>query len=183
RPKSLALAPFPDQASARSDPEAERDMGALMAIISAARSVRSEHEVHPGAEVPLILRSNDDRTSALLRAERRTVRALVKTAGDPVVEAKGAARPRGAVMSVAADTEVLVALKGLVEGAKEGARVEREIKRVEKDVAALEKKLALPSFADKAPPEVVAEAHAQVAELQRRRAGLEEARQIAAELG
>jgi valyl-tRNA synthetase len=86
-------------------------------------------------------------------------------------------------MCMTADVEVLVQLKDLVEGGKEGARVEREIKKVEKDLAALEKKLALPSFAEKAPPEVVAEAHAQVAELERRRAGLEEARQIAAELG
>jgi valyl-tRNA synthetase len=85
-------------------------------------------------------------------------------------------------MHVAADVEVLVQLKGLVEGGKENARVERELKKVEKDLAALKKKLALPSFAEKAPPEVVAEAHAQVAELERKQAGLEEARQIAAEL-
>jgi valyl-tRNA synthetase len=83
---------------------------------------------------------------------------------------------------MAADIEVLVQLKGLVEGAKEAARVERELKKVEKDLAALRKKLALPSFAEKAPPEVVAEAHAQVAELEQKRAGLEEAKQIAAEL-
>jgi valyl-tRNA synthetase len=86
-------------------------------------------------------------------------------------------------MHMTADVEVLVQLKGLVEGGKEGARVEREIKKVEKDLAALEKKLALPSFADKAPPEVVAEAHAQAEELKRKRAGLEEARSLAAELG
>jgi valyl-tRNA synthetase len=77
---------------------------------------------------------------------------------------------------------VLVQLKGLVEGAKEAARVDREIKKAEKDLAALEKKLALPSFADKAPPEVVAETRAQVEELKRRLAGLAEARHIAAEL-
>ena len=47
----------------------------------------------------------------------------------------------------------------------------------------LEKKLALPSFADKAPKEVVAEAKAQLEELKRKRAVLEEARGLAAELG
>jgi valyl-tRNA synthetase len=59
-------------------------------------------------------------------------------------------------MTIAADTEVLVSLRGLVDPSKEGARVERELKKAEKDIAAIEKKLALPSFADKAPPEVVA---------------------------
>jgi valyl-tRNA synthetase len=85
-------------------------------------------------------------------------------------------------MSVAAGSEVLVSLVGLVEGAKEAARVEREVKKTEKDIAALEKKLALPSFADKAPPEVVAESRALLEELRKKHAGLEEARALAAEL-
>lgn len=85
-------------------------------------------------------------------------------------------------MGLAADTEVLIPLRGLVEASKETARVERELKKVEKDIAALEKKLALPSFADKAPPEVVAESRRTLEELRRKKAGLEEARGIAAEL-
>jgi valyl-tRNA synthetase len=181
-PIALALAPFPDERTGRRDEAAERDMAELQAVISAARSIRSEHEVHPGAEVPLTLRTDDPRALSVLKTESRSIRTLVKTAGEPVIEGRGAARPRGAVMSVAAGTEVLVALKGLVEGAKEGARVEREIKKVEKDVAALEKKLALPAFADKAPKEVVDEAKGQLEELRRKRAALEEARGLAAEL-
>jgi valyl-tRNA synthetase len=40
----------------------------------------------------------------------------------------------------------------------------------------------LPSFADKAPPEVVAESKAQLGVLKEKRAGLEEARALAEEL-
>ena len=181
-PESIALARFPDASTAPRDPAAEHDMAALQAVIVAARSIRSEHEVHPGAEVPLLLRSDDERLRALLEAERVAIRTLVKTAGEPAVEPRGAERPRGAVMGLGAGVEVLVSLRGLVEGKKEGARIERELKRADKDIAALEKKLSLPSFADKAPPEVVAEAHAQLAELRQKRAGFEEARLIAAEL-
>ncbi|MCC6557683.1 MAG: valine--tRNA ligase [Polyangiaceae bacterium] len=181
-PASVALARFPDAATAPRDAAAERDMAALQAVIVAARSIRSEHEVHPGAEVPLTLRSDDERARALLESERVSIRTLVKTAGDPVVEARGAERPRGAVMGLGAGVEVLVSLRGLVEGKKEAARIERELKKTDKDIAALEKKLSLPSFADKAPPEVVAESRAQLAELRNKRAGLEEARGIAAEL-
>ncbi len=181
-PLSIALASYPGEGSARRDLEVEKDMNALMAVISAARSVRSEHDVHPGAAIPLTLRTADARLEAVLRAESRSIRFLAKTAGDPTIEAVGAARPPGAVMTIAADTEVLVSLKGLVEGAKEGARVEREIKKVEKDIAALEKKLALPSFAEKAPPEVVIESRAQLEELKRKRAALEDAKGLASEL-
>jgi valyl-tRNA synthetase len=181
-PVSLSLARYPDASTAARDPAAERDMAAVQAVISAARSIRSEHEVHPGAEVPLTLRSDDAALRALLEAERVAIRTLVKTAGEPVVAPREAERPRGAVMSVAGGADVLVSLRGLVEGKKEADRVEREIKRAEKDIAALEKKLALPSFAEKAPPEVVAESRAQLAALRQKRAGLEEARRIAAEL-
>jgi valyl-tRNA synthetase len=181
---SLALAPYPDAGTAPRDADAERDMGVLQAVIGAARSVRSEHDVHPGGAVPLTLWHAEAAVFKLLSEQAGMLQTLVKTDGEPVVapwevEVK---RSPGAVMTVAAGVTVLVQLKGLVEGAKEAARIEREIKKVEKDLAALEKKLGLPSFADKAPPEVVAEAHVQVAEMRRKKAGLEEARQIAAEL-
>ncbi|MDI1479910.1 valine--tRNA ligase [Polyangium sp. y55x31] len=182
-PKSIALAQYPEPGSVPRDADAERDMGTVMAVISAARTIRSEHEVHPGAEVPLLLRAEGEATLSLLRGEARAIKTLVKTAAEPGIEARGAARPKGAVMSVAAGVEVLVDLRGLVEGAKEAARIEREIKKTEKDIAALEKKLSLPSFAEKAPPEVVAESRTQLDELKKKRVGLEEAKSLAAELG
>jgi valyl-tRNA synthetase len=181
-PISIALAAYPTDAVAPRDEAAERDMTTLMAVISAARSVRSEHEIKPRDEVPLVLRSSDAALRAMLEREVLSIRTLVKTAGPPVIEERGKDRPRGSVMSIAAETEVLVGLKGLVEADKEGARIDREIKKVEKDIVLLEKKLSQPTFADKAPPEVVAEARALVEELKRKRASLEEARGLADEL-
>jgi valyl-tRNA synthetase len=181
-PISLALARFPDDGVAPRDEAAERDMAALQAVIGAARSIRSEHDIHPGAEVPLVLRSGSEPVRKVLAAETSAIQFLVKTKGQPAIEPAGGPRPRGAVMHMAADTEVLIALQGLVEPAHEAARVERELKKVDKDIAALEKKLSLPAFADKAPPEVVKESRDQLEALRRKRAGLEEAKGIAAEL-
>ncbi len=181
-PVSIALATFPHRSVAPEDGEAEREMDAVQAVISGIRSVRSEHEVHPAAEVSVTLRTDDDGLAAVLVRESRSIRALAKTAGNPVVSRRGGERPRGAVMSEAAGVELLVSLRGLVEGAKEAQRVEREIKKTEKDIAALEKKLALPSFADKAPPEVVVESRAMLEAMRKRRLDLEDARGIAAEL-
>ena len=181
-PISIALAAYPTEAVASRDEAAERDMTMLQAVISAARTVRSEHEVKPRDEVPLTLRSDDAARRAVLTREALTIRTLVKTVGEPVIEQRGKARPKGSVMSIAAETEVLVGLKGLVEADKEGARVDREIKKVEKDIGVLEKKLSQPTFSDKAPPEVVAEARALLEELKRKRVSLEEARGLAGEL-
>jgi len=88
----------------------------------------------------------------------------------------------GVRLSVAGDAEVLVGLRGLVEADKEKARVEREIRKVDKDIAILEKKLGSAAFVAKAPPEVVAEARAQLEALVRTRARLVEALELASEL-
>ncbi|HMI88268.1 MAG TPA: valine--tRNA ligase [Polyangiaceae bacterium] len=182
RPVSIAIAPFPSAADGIADPEADREMALLTAAISAARTIRSEHEVHPGAQVPLVLRGHDPQILDLFRSERVTIRTLVKTEGDPLVETSGGGRPLGSVMSVVGDVEVLVGLRGLVDAGKEADRVEREIRRADKDLASLEKKLGSPAFVERAKPEIVAEAKGQVEALRRTRARLEEARQLAGEL-
>ncbi len=182
-PVSLAIASFPNASTAKLDEAAEADMNALMAIIGAARTIRSEHDVNPKAEIAVFLRTDDASRRALLERERVSFETLVKTKGAFELGPRGGARPRGAVMDSTHEVEVLVSLVGLVDGAKEAARVEREIKNAEKDIAALEKKLSLPSFADKAPKEVVIESRAQLEELRRRRIALEDARGIATELG
>jgi valyl-tRNA synthetase len=182
RPASVCVAPYPGEGDGRPDPAAAAQMEALQRVIGAARTVRSEHEVHPGALVPLVLRTNDPALRELLGRELVAVRTLVK-AGEPVaVEPAGGPRPRGHVLAVAGDVEVLVGLLGLVEGSKELARVERERRKVDKDVVALEKRLGQASFLEKAPPEVVAEARAQLEALVRTRDRLDEARSLAAEL-
>ncbi|MFO0612531.1 MAG: valine--tRNA ligase [Polyangiaceae bacterium] len=180
--KSLALATFPDASAATADADAEREMQILQAAIGAVRSIRSEHDIHPAAEVAIHLRTDDPARRLLLAREHVAISTLAKTSGDLVVEPRGGDRPKGWVMNAAGEIEVLVSLVGLVDAEKEGARVEREIKKTEKDIAALEKKLALPSFAEKAPPEVVAESKALLTELRARRVSLDHARGIAEEL-
>jgi valyl-tRNA synthetase len=182
RPVSVALAAFPSSSEGRPDADADREMGIVSAVIGAARTVRSEHEVHPGAQVPLVLRSNDAAVRALLTSEIVAIRTLVKTQGEPAIEPSGGGRPPGTVMSVAGDVEVLVGLRGLVDASKEEARVEREMKKIDKDIANLQKRLDSPAFAEKAPKEVVAEAKEQLEALRRTRARLEEALALAREL-
>jgi valyl-tRNA synthetase len=182
RPRSVALAPYPTAADGASSPSAERDMSVLMAAVSAARSARSEHEVHPSARVPLELRATDAATRAVLEREAAAIEFLVGTDGAPRVAAPGGERPRGSLFAVAGDIEVLVGLRGLVEPQKERERIERQIKKTEKDVGVLEKRLANANFAANAPPEVVAEARAQLEQLKRQKGQLAEALKLADEL-
>jgi valyl-tRNA synthetase len=181
-PVSISCAPYPTRAEGPRDLDAERDMGLVMAAVSAARTVRSEHGVHPGSALPLVLRTARPEARGLLERHARFIAFLVKTAGEPSVEPAGGARPRGFVLTGAGEVEVLVDLKGLVDPAKEKERIERGLKKADKDIAGLEKRLANESFIAKAPPEVVAEARAQLTELRAERGRLVEALALVGEL-
>ncbi len=181
-PESICVAAYPTAADGKVDEAAERQMGTLMAVISAARAVRSEHELPPATRVPLRLRASDEGVRQLLEAERRSLVALVRAEEDVQVEAPGGARPRGSVVASAGEVEVLVGLLGHVDPAKEAARITRELGKASKDIEVMTKRLANPAFTEKAPPEVVAEARQPLAGLALRRAHLLAAREHLAEL-
>lgn len=182
RPISIALAPYPTAADGWLDADAEAWMERLQGVVSAARSIRSEHEVHPGARVPLELRGRDPKTREFLEQQSGTIELLVGSDGKPHIAPTGGARPPGSVVAIGADVEVLVGLRGLVEAVRERERVERLLKKLDKDKEVLTKRLANPSFATNAPPEVVTEARELLEQLQRKRTQLEESLALSAEL-
>jgi valyl-tRNA synthetase len=183
---SVALAEYP-QATQRFDAEIEKQMSLLQAVIGAARTIRSEHEVHPAAEVPLRLRLDDEAARAWLTSAAPLIKFLVKTKDAPVFEKSGGAREAGTTVSVvpneAGSIEVLVGLKGLVSAEEEAARIERVIKKIDKEIATLDKKLSAKGFVDRAPKEVVEEAQAQRTSFVDARARIEEAKGLIGELG
>jgi valyl-tRNA synthetase len=186
RNASIAFGPYPTRDEVKVDTEADAKMATLQAVITAARTVRSEHEIHPAAEVPLAIRSASGDVIAFLRDRSAAMQTLVKSKGAPVLEPLGGAREPGTTVSVVPSAygpiEVLVGLKGLVTKAKELARVERELKKIEKDIAALQKKLGSAGFVDRAPKEVIEESKAQLTALVEAKARLEEAKTLAEEL-
>ena len=179
RPKTIALAPYPTAKDARLDERALTDMGIVQDIITAIRTIRTEHEIHPASVVNVILRARNESVAKLIEQQKTSIQALAKST---LADATGTGRPPGYVLDVAGDVEILVNLKGLVEPAKEAQRIERAIKGLEKDIAADTKKLSLPSFTDKAPPEVVVETRARLAANEQKKAQLEESRAIVGEL-
>ncbi|MEI7892026.1 MAG: valine--tRNA ligase [Myxococcales bacterium] len=186
RKVSIAFGPYPGEGDAVKDPTVDRAMATLQAVISAARTIRSEHEVHPGAEVALGLRTNSAEVRGFFKERRSAIRFLVKTKGLPMVAGLMAPREPGTTVSVVATdrgpVEVLVGLRGLVTADKERARVARELKKIEKDLGALEKKLGSAGFADRAPKEVIEEAQTQRKAFTEAKARLEASSALADEL-
>src|SRR5262249_3672012 len=156
---SIAFGPYPENGDFAVSAEADEKMAMLQAVISAARTIRSEHEVHPGAEVPFAVRSASAEALSFLRGHAQAIRVLVKSKGAPEEGPLGAAGEPGTTVSVVPSKhgpiEVLVGLKGLVTKDKELLRIARELKKIEKDVTAIDKKLGSPAFVERAPKEVV----------------------------
>ncbi len=186
RKKSIAFGPYPDAAKdGIDDAEAIQQMDLFKAVVSAARTIRSEHEVDPKADVPLSLRSEGDGARALLEGRLGAIATLVRSKG-ATVEKLGGPRAAGTTTSIVPSAygpiEVHVGLKGLVTKDKELVRIEREMKRIDKDLGAIEKKMSSKGFLDRAPKEVIDETNALKKQLEDARLRLEESKKLADEL-
>jgi valyl-tRNA synthetase len=111
-PASIALASYPTRRMGDPDAKADLEMGWLMAAIGAARTVRSEHDVARVNLVPVEFRSADARVRQVLSDNCRLIQFLVNQDGAPRIAEPSDQRPRGSVLNVAGDVEVLVSLKG-----------------------------------------------------------------------
>jgi valyl-tRNA synthetase len=185
RKRSIAFGPYPTRADGIDDPGALDEMAIFKGVVSAARTIRSEHEIDPKAAVPLTLRIASPEAKALLEERISSIATLVKSES-PTIEASGGPRIPGTMTSIVPSArgpiEVLVGLKGLVTKEKELVRIERETKRIDKDLAAIEKKMSSKGFLDRAPKEVIDETNALKKQLLDARARLEESKALADEL-
>ena len=181
-PASIALASYPTAADGRTDADAEREMGWLMAAISGARTVRSEHGIKFSQRVPVELRSADAAVRRVLSDNSPMIQFLSSTDGAPTIGEPSTQRPRGSTLNVAGDVEVLVTLKGHIDPAKESERIDREVNHVVKDIDVMQKKLANQNFVANAPAEVLSEARARLESLKQQKTRLEAGRELVKEL-
>jgi len=185
RRTSIAFGPYPTANDGRKDDAVLAEMEIFKNIVSAARTIRSEHEIDWKSELPLEIRADSEAARALIEARLGAIQFLVKS-NAPTVAKTGGPRTAGTTTNVVPSSlgpiEVLVGLKGLVEKDKELVRIERELKRLDKDLAAIEKKMSSKGFVERAPKEVIDETNALKQQLLDARARVEESKKLADEL-
>ncbi len=171
---SCAIAPYPVPGrEGLRDETAERDMTWLTAVISAARTVRSEHDVPPKKTLPLTLRIAEADKRAVFEAQKVAISTLVNAT--LTLEGPSDQIPERTATAVAEGVTVLVPLEGLVDPAKEKERVARELGKVDKDLVLIIKKLSNESFVSRAPADVVAKERERQTELEDTKKKLEDA--------
>ena len=165
----LALATWP-RLEGLEDEKAEAEIGWLVDLVSAVRSVRSEMNVPAATQVPLVLVGGKE-TQARAGRWGEALRRLARLS-----EISFAAKPpAGSVQLLVRGEVAAMPLKGVVDLAAERARLEKELKKVADDIDRVDKKLENADFMARAPEEVVDEQREKRAEAEGRRAKIAEA--------
>jgi valyl-tRNA synthetase len=151
------------------DPAAEAEIGWVIDLVTAIRSVRAEMNIT--AAIPVVLVAVSAATQA--RAERwsEVARRLARLSDISAA----ASVPRGAVQLLVRGEVVALPLEGVIDFAAEKARLERERARVNADIARIDGKLGNADFIARAPEEVVEGEREKREEAQARRAKIQEA--------
>ena len=150
REKLLALTEWP-QLAGLDDAKAEAEIGWVVDLITAIRSVRAEMSVVPATMVPLVLAGASPETQA--RAERwlEFIKRLAR-----VSDISSAPRaPEGSVQLVVRGEVVALPLKGVIDFAAERGRLEKEMAKVDADIKRVDAKLSNADFVKRAPEEII----------------------------
>ena len=166
----LALGPWPLLAGL-DDAAAEAEIGWLIDLVAAIRSVRTEMTLAPALEIPLLLADVCAATAARARRWDGVIKRMARISEIH----EGAAPPAGAVQLVVRGETVALPLKGIIDLDAEKARLTKDLAKADGDISRIDAKLGNPDFVARAPEEVIDADREKRDEAMRRRAKIVEA--------
>jgi len=166
----LALDAWP-QHDGLDDAAAEAEIGWVVDLVNAIRSVRVEMNIAPATMLPVVLAAASPQTATRARHWSDFVRRLARVADISFADAV----PPGAVQLVVRGEVAALPLKGVIDLAAEAARLAKEMAKADADIARVDAKLGNPNFVARAPEEVVEEEQEKRTEAQARKAKIAEA--------
>ena len=159
---SITLQPYPQMDTARQDPAAEADVAWIRSFILGIRRIRGEMDIAPGRPVPVLLQHGGDNDARRLQEYHLFLERLARLESITWLAADDEA-PESAIALVG-EMQVLLPMAGLIDKEAELKRLGRDRDRARDDLERARKKLANPSFVDKAPAAVVDKERSRVAE-------------------
>ncbi|MBR1121050.1 valine--tRNA ligase [Bradyrhizobium lablabi] len=136
-----------------SDPEAEAEIGWVVDLVTAIRSVRAEMNIAPSVLTPLVLAAASDESKARAQRWIDTVKRLARLADVSFADRA----PEGAVQLLIRGEVAALPLKGVIDFAAERSRLEKEIGKADGDIKRVDAKLGNEKFVANAPEEIVEE--------------------------
>jgi valyl-tRNA synthetase len=164
---SIMVAPFPAPDERKVDAAAEAQMGRLMRVVTAVRTIRATYEVDRKRRLDATLVAADAGDRAFFARHEAMIRHLALLGGLTMVAEAGDAA--GTIRQPVDAAELRIPMAGLFDVAAEMARLSREVEKIEAELLSLGAKLDNPQFVERAKADVVREARARVQELEGRR--------------
>ncbi|MDR2219336.1 MAG: valine--tRNA ligase [Methylobacillus sp.] len=153
--QTIMLQRYPQSQPQKIDEAAEKWMAQLKDMVNACRSLRGEMNISPAQRVPLIAAGNE----TALKIFAPYVQALGKLSE---VTVANNLPETDAPVQIVGDFKLMLKIE--IDVAAEKERLGKELVRLEGEIAKAEKKLATPSFVERAPEAVVAQEKARLAD-------------------
>lgn len=144
------------------DKAAVAEMEWVMQFITGVRSIRSQMNIAPKKQLPVLLKdaSSEDRTR--LENNRSFLSRLANLDAIDLLDGEAPA----AATALVGKMEILIPLEGLIDKKAEIARLNKEMQKLEKVIKQSSGKLANENYIAKAPAEVVAKERQKLEEMQ-----------------
>jgi valyl-tRNA synthetase len=155
------------------DEVAEAEIGWVIDLITAIRSVRVEMNIPAATMLPLVLADASPQTAIRAKHWSEFIQRLARIADISFADAP----PQGAVQLVVRGDVAALPLKGVIDLDAERARLAKEMAKADADIARVDAKLNNPNFVARAPEEVVEEEKEKREEAQARKDKIAEALQ------
>ncbi|QPF81761.1 valine--tRNA ligase [Bradyrhizobium genosp. L] len=136
-----------------SDPAAEAEIGWVVDLVTAMRSVKAEMNIPPSTLTPLVIAGASAETKDRAQRWNDTIKRLARLSDISFADHP----PEGAVQLVVRGEVVALPLKGVIDLAAERTRLEKELGKADADIKRVDAKLANEKFVANAPEELVEE--------------------------
>ncbi|MBM4169628.1 MAG: valine--tRNA ligase [Ignavibacteria bacterium] len=151
---SIMRAAFPAGEAKWINEQTESEMAFVQNVINAVRNIRGENNIPPSKEIRVYMKPAIADQEAVAEQYQGYLRKLGRVEKIEVIPSDY--KPRLSASSIVDGAEISVLLEGLIDIEAEKKRIEKEIVRLRQSVGSTTAKLSNPSFADRAPKEIVA---------------------------
>ncbi|MCF6305032.1 MAG: valine--tRNA ligase [Rhodobacteraceae bacterium] len=179
RQKMLVHTDWPEYGDSLINPAADAEMGWVIDLIDAIRSVRAEMRVPAGAKIPMVQLDLSDAGKAALQGNSLLIHRLARVSDISLADEA----PKGAVTITVEGGTFCLPLADVIDLDAEKARLTKALEKLVKEAGGIKGKLANEKFVSKAPAAVVEENRARLVVLDEEVKNLNTAMQRLADLG
>ena len=135
------------------DPAAEAEIGWVVDLVTAIRSVRAEMNIPPATLTPLVLAGASAETRERAPRWNDVIKRMARLADISFADRA----PEGSVQLLVRGEVAALPLKGVIDLSAEKARLDKELAKADADIKRVDAKLANEKFVANAPEEIVEE--------------------------